>query len=1163
MTNGTNGDDVQGGDGGGTAATIFLETERLFSPVGLAAERAAQGDTTDLVLLLEEMGLGEQLLGEEVSVLEEKLVGLAEPYPILRDTIQGVIEEDRPPEPDEIVDLVESISGVVSTVQELSSLSLDVDALDTVPKIVIDYLVVRYLRLYRPKVLPVLVLTGVVENATNDERERLNLAEIPKIIESPNRLASETLGWGTEEFEALEIVVQLDRFLSAFGIPSRVQWGETVSHYGSTKRGRELDVPLLVTGLNELPTESSGGPQSPLAGNLSTGLRLLPAPGDADNPPGLALDPYGELTMNKSFDLSRKFVLNTKADIDALTWGIAMRPSGSGVAAEFVAHEGDPLPELHGEANLEYRTNAGEEEPSPLLGDPEGTRLDLLTFGIETAVDASADDFELRAAAPTKARLIVQPSGGFVADFIPEGIRSEFGATIGYSTKSGLYFQGEGSIEAAIALEKELGPITLKEIYLALGFDTETGEIPITVAASAAGSLGPLDVTVKRIGVEATLSFVDDGSGKAGPLDFDVGFKPPSGLGVNVGAGPVTGGGYIEHEPDKHRYSGTLQLEIGDYTIKAVGLLKTKLPSGEDGFSFLLLITAELPPIDIGFGFTLNGVGGLLGMHRGMRKDPLAKAVRTGNMGSVLFPENVVANAQRIISDLRSIFPPKVDRHVVGPMARFGWGKPTLLTMDIGIVLAIPTWKIALLGKIGLVLPDEDAAVVDLNLAVLGFLDIPNKRLEMTASLYDSRIAMFSVKGDMALKSSWGDDASFILSMGGFHSRYEPPKSFPELDRLQAWIPDTGGVLRVRMSGYLAVTPNTFQVGAGVLVHAEAGPAKVHGELSFDALFQFNPFKFIFDFYAKFAVELWGHGLSIEISGRLQGPKPLQIQGKVKINLPLLPTVKASLDVSIGSKPGGEELPESKVFDKLVAELETPQNWQAQLPEDGAGYVTVRQSQEEEDSGDGDGGNGDAEKVLTHPLGGLGVRQTVVPLEYRIEKFGNTRPAGFEKFRVTSVKTVDDDGTTEIGPGDDGPREKFAPAKYRKKSDSEKLSSKAFDERLAGHRSGGDQFHGPTEKHCTTASLRYETLVTDERERNFTTVLTELGGYREFHPDVARLGLLPETSSAALQLSAVGRTRPKSRSFLVDRPIRVGLPDIDTEDSDEDDTGVVVSEVVR
>ena len=84
------------------------------------------------------------------------------------------------------------------------------------------------------------------------------------------------------------------------------------------------------------------------------------------------------------------------------------------------------------------------------------------------------------------------------------------------------------------------------------------------------------------------------------------------------------------------------------------------MPDGSQGFSLLIIITAEFGPgIQLGFGFTLIGVGGLLGLNRTMRLEPLVEGVRTGAINSIMFPRDVVANAPRIISDLRTFFPPQ------------------------------------------------------------------------------------------------------------------------------------------------------------------------------------------------------------------------------------------------------------------------------------------------------------------------------------------------------------------------------------------------------------------------------------------------------------------------------------------------------------------------
>ena len=84
---------------------------------------------------------------------------------------------------------------------------------------------------------------------------------------------------------------------------------------------------------------------------------------------------------------------------------------------------------------------------------------------------------------------------------------------------------------------------------------------------------------------------------------------------MEVNAPGVVGGGFLRFDFQKHEYSGILQLEIAEtISVKAIGLLSTRLPDGRKGYSLVLIIFAKrFAPIQLGFGFTLTGIGGLLG----------------------------------------------------------------------------------------------------------------------------------------------------------------------------------------------------------------------------------------------------------------------------------------------------------------------------------------------------------------------------------------------------------------------------------------------------------------------------------------------------------------------------------------------------------------------
>src|SRR5205085_3242250 len=139
----------------------------------------------------------------------------------------------------------------------------------------------------------------------------------------------------------------------------------------------------------------------------------------------------------------------------------------------------------------------------------------------------------------------------------------------------------------------------------------------------------------------------------------------------------VKGGGFLSFNDQEESYAGVLELAIEDVIqIKAIGLLTTKMPDGSHGFSLLVILTAQFPAIQLGFGFALTGLGGLAGINRTIDTEALRSGVRNGTVSSIMFPDDPVANAPKIVSDVGAVFPPAVGRYVFGPMVELAWGTP-------------------------------------------------------------------------------------------------------------------------------------------------------------------------------------------------------------------------------------------------------------------------------------------------------------------------------------------------------------------------------------------------------------------------------------------------------------------------------------------------------
>ena len=90
------------------------------------------------------------------------------------------------------------------------------------------------------------------------------------------------------------------------------------------------------------------------------------------------------------------------------------------------------------------------------------------------------------------------------------------------------------------------------------------------------------------------------------------------------------------------------------------------------------------------------------------------------------------------------------------PTARIVWGSPVLITIDLCLVLELPSpVRLVALGRMRALLPEERDPVVRLQVDVLGVIDFGQQTAAVDAALIDSRVAQFALTGDLALRMSW------------------------------------------------------------------------------------------------------------------------------------------------------------------------------------------------------------------------------------------------------------------------------------------------------------------------------------------------------------------------------------------------------------------------
>ena len=366
-------------------------------------------------------------------------------------------------------------------------------------------------------------------------------------------------------------------------------------------------------------------------------------------------------------------------------------------------------------------------------------------------------------------------------------------------------------------------------------------------------------VVVDDIGFTLAARFPDPPKGNLGPLDLGFGFKFPSGIGLEVEAGGVvSGGGFLFHDAAQGVYAGVLQLSLHEMmTLKAFGLIATKMPDGRAGYSLIIFITAEdFRPIPLGLGFTLQGVGGMVAVHRTFDVDVLREGLKSDTLGALLFPKNPVANAPAIITALAKAFPAQRGSYLLGVLARIGWATPTLVRFDLALIFEFGSRKrLLVLGRISALLPSEQNDLVRLKLDALGVIDFDQGTASIDAVLVDSKLVhKFPLSGAMALRARWTSGPGFVLAVGGLNPRFAPPAGLPKLDRIAIAL-CSGNNPRVTCEAYFAITSNTVQFGARAELHASAHGFSVDGDVGFDVLVQLIPLHFIADFHAVGAIE--------------------------------------------------------------------------------------------------------------------------------------------------------------------------------------------------------------------------------------------------------------------------------------------------------------------
>jgi hypothetical protein len=907
---------------------------------------------------------------------------------------------------------------------------------------------------------------------------RLYLDRIPKLLNNPGEHFQQTFEWGATGFNGMAVLRRVQAFIETLGVPAVI--------YQPNGQPPKLEAFFF-------------------SAQADTSV----------NPPGLKLEVSlpGATTFDRTVDFS-----------DLWKGSVHLQASfAAGVEATirppFTVSAKPPSGNITLNALLGLKAERTNGDPIVLLSFAGGSRLQAKSIGASAGVDAQigtagGDVSPALQFALEEGKLIIDFSqgDGFIQKVL-SGVHFEVGFALKgtWTARDGLRLQGSGGVELFIPVHLDLAIISVNGLYFSIGF-APTGPT-IGLKAQFTTNLGPITAVVDQMGTDVLISFPSGGGGRLGLADIDFKFAPPKGVGLSLDAGGFKGGGFLLLDHEKGEYVGALELEFkGLFSVKAIALINTKLPDGSKGFSLLIIITAEFTPIQLGYGFTLNGVGGIFGLNRRIEVQALVEGIRTNAIKSILFPEDIIANITRIISDIKQFFPPQQDHFVVGPMGKLGWA--SIVTLEVGLLLDLPDPMFAIVGVLKAMLPTEDVALLKLQINFIGVVDFDHGYVFFRADLFDSRLLVFTLTGSMAFLISWGEAQTFAISVGGFHPDFRDiptipalPNGFRNLARLGiSLLADDNP--RLKIETYFAITSNTVQFGAKVELYAGAGGFNVYGFLGFDVLFQFEPFRFIAKLYGGIALRAGTSVIAgIRISAQLSGPTPWDAQGEACLSL-LFFDICVGFHVTWGDPPPAINSATADLLAILLTEYADTRNWRAELPANNHLHVSLKKIEPPA---------AETEMLIIHPAGVLTFSQRSLPLEdFLIQKFGTKKPAGVNQFKLTNANS---DGTP-IPADFVNVREQFAAANFSELSDSDKLSRRSFEKLPSGLKLSGtsDLFIGTPVQRPVTYELSYL--------RRKTLVFKGLVRLAIFAYDRLVKGSAVRQSSLALQQNRISLNAP-------------------------------------
>lgn len=624
-------------------------------------------------------------------------------------------------------------------------------------------------------------------------------------------------------------------------------------------------------------------------------------------------------------------------------------------------------------------------------------------------------------------------ANSFFKMFLKDDPTMKISTSLLYDMQNGLKIDGGAKFHLDFDISKlEIGPVKFDKLSVDLGnLSGSFGDLGMTLGSTFALDFSCLTMSFENLGISFDINFLKP-DGSLGDYDFSGSFKFPDGIGISIETPVVKGAGLISYDKSEGTLFSALSLEVlKKFTVGCIVDADLGVKDGHC-FSLVALISTSFSPgIPLGMGFSLNGVGGCLGLNRMYDADAVSGGVRSGVFGSVFFVDNVMNHLTEMKTAVKQFFPEKKKQFFLGVLCKICF--EPVVTCEFGLLIQAPNpMSIGIVGALKVRVGDTD--LIKINVYFFGDIDF-DKGLRFDASIVDSEIVGLKLEGDMAFRLFWGGPyKGFGLSIGGFHPAYKPEEGLkfaPNMRRLSLSL--NYDIVKIKLETYLAVTSNSFQIGAHLDLQVGWKKFGLIGYAGFDALFVFKPFRFSFSLEVGVAVMVGSAKLfSVDLALSVEGPAKWRVKGKAYFTVLFIP-VKCKFSLAWGDSPKEERRATIAVWkDILLPELLRDNNW-------------ITSSAEQNN----DGKEKDKNAMLTlQPNDTFSFNQSAVPFDYSMDLCNDALPEDYTSFRLKKVSIIVDN--KEFSLETSCLNNDFAPSLYKELSNEERLSNPSYESVTSG-----------------------------------------------------------------------------------------------------------------